>query len=74
MTKHIPVFATPDMKLSRDARRALGKYTKRIPLAGEAAPARINLWSLPVYVPPAAQHQRAGSEIAFAIKSKGLST
>jgi hypothetical protein len=54
--------------------RTFGKYVKRTPLAGEATPARNNLWSLPVYVPPAAQHQRAGSEIAFGIKSKGLST
>jgi hypothetical protein len=73
MTKHIPVFATPDMKLSRDARRALGKYTKRIPLAGEVVAPSLSIWDLPIYSPVESQ-TRAGSQDAFAIKSRGLST
>lgn len=74
MTKHIPVFATPTLKLSRDARRALGGYVKRNRLAGEATPPGDDLFARPEYVPTRGANVREGSEDALAIKSRGLST
>jgi hypothetical protein len=74
MTKHIPVFATPALAVSRDARRSLGGYVKRIRQAGEALPQGDDLFARPVYVPTRGVNVREGSEDALTIKSRGLST
>ena len=73
-TRNPQVFHAPVNKLSIEARKNFGKYVKRVPMLGETPPARNSIWDQPVYVPPVTRQIREGSEIAFAILSKGLST
>ena len=73
-TRNPQVFHAPMNKLSIEARKNFGNYIPRIPAPGETPPARNSIWDLPTYVPPVTRQIREGSEIAFAILSKGLST
>lgn len=73
-TRNPQVFSAPTNTLSQEARKNLGKYVKRVPMLGETPPARNSIWDQPVYVPPVTRQIREGSEIAFAILSKGLRT
>jgi len=74
MKRNPLVFHAPEKLLSGHARKAMGAYVKRIPALGETPPARNSIWERPAYVPPAASQTREGSQVAFTLLSKGLST